>query len=113
MSSLVSAAALSLRVIAFLAAEKFEAHKPADYYPADVRAKVIRDAFRRRVNALKEGRALPDARGAGEGAALSEYPAACRRRRPAGGQSASLACQEPAIGVERGRTVDRLVERSA
>ncbi len=35
------------------AAEKFEAHPPADYYPAPVRAQMIRDAFGRRRRTLK------------------------------------------------------------
>ena len=35
-----------------LAAERFEAHKPSDYYPADVRAQMIRQAFSRRRSAL-------------------------------------------------------------
>jgi hypothetical protein len=35
-------------------AERFEAHKPSDYYPAEVRAEMIRDAFSRRLRALKK-----------------------------------------------------------
>lgn len=36
-----------------ISAERFEAHKPTDYYPAEVRAEIIRDAYSRRVRALK------------------------------------------------------------
>ncbi len=36
-------------------AEKFEAHKPTDYYPADVRAQMIDDAYKRRHRAIESG----------------------------------------------------------
>lgn len=36
-----------------IAAERFEAHKPSDYYPAEVRAEIIRDAYGRRLKALQ------------------------------------------------------------
>ena len=34
--------------------ERFEAHKPSDYYPAEVRAEMIRDAYSRRLKALQK-----------------------------------------------------------
>lgn len=37
-----------------IALEKFETHPPADYYPAPVRAQMIREAFRRRRRTLKD-----------------------------------------------------------
>jgi hypothetical protein len=37
----------------FLAAERFEGQSSAEYYPADVRAEIIREAFSRRRRALK------------------------------------------------------------
>ncbi len=39
------------------AAEAFEAKKPSDYYPADVRAKMIRAAFGRRNRSLRDAMA--------------------------------------------------------
>lgn len=39
-----------------IAAERFEAHKPTDYYPAEVRAEIIRGAYSKRVRALKRPR---------------------------------------------------------
>ncbi len=41
-----------------LAAESFEAHKPSDYYPAETRAKMIRDAFGRRRRMLENAAKL-------------------------------------------------------
>jgi hypothetical protein len=40
------------------AAEAFEDHKPQDYYPADVRASMIKAAFQRRTRMRKAGRAV-------------------------------------------------------
>jgi hypothetical protein len=42
--------------------ETFEGRKPSDYYPADVRAAMIKEAFRRRTNMLKAGAAVFGAR---------------------------------------------------
>jgi hypothetical protein len=39
-------------------AESFEDHKPRDYYPADVRASMIKAAFQRRTRMLSAGRAV-------------------------------------------------------
>jgi len=39
-----------------IAAERFEAHKPTDYYPAEVRAEIIRGAYSRRLKALQRPR---------------------------------------------------------
>jgi Peptidase family M48 len=45
------------RICEFLqAAERFEQTRPRDYYPADVRARIIRDAFRRRARSLEEAK---------------------------------------------------------
>lgn len=41
-----------------LAAAAFEAHPPSDYYPAPIRAQMIRDAFRRRTRALDRAQSV-------------------------------------------------------
>jgi hypothetical protein len=50
-----------------LAAERFESKKPVDYYPAEVRARMIRQAFGRRKRSLRD--------------ALAYYPALAARSR--------------------------------
>lgn len=42
----------------FLLAHTFEAHKAADYYPPNVRVRMIREAHARRLRTLRQGRAI-------------------------------------------------------